>query len=314
MQTIFGPIHSRRFGTSLGIDLSPSIKQCNFDCLYCELAPMAPMQEQQLHVSVEKIISELKEALLEHSAIDVLTITANGEPTMYPYMDALLDAIATLHVDAKTLILSNSALLHVNKVYHTLMRFDKVKLSLDALSEDVFKKIDRPHQSIAIDDITSALKTFSREFNGELYIEILFVHGLNDTEQEVAKLNALLLTLDNITRIDLSSIDRPPAYPVQGISYGELYHIAQMFDSTLPIHIASRQHAESNQSSYSDDEIINTLDKRPLTKEDTLLLFDTASQERLEALLANGEIETKALSGVEFYLPRENLQRKRKKS
>ena len=314
MQTIFGPIHSRRFGTSLGIDLSASAKQCNFDCLYCELAPMVAIKEQKEHVKVATIIGELQEALKEHKNIDVITITANGEPTMYPYLDALLDAIEVLHVEAKTLILSNSALLHVDRVYKALLRFDKVKLSLDAISPDIFKKIDRPHKSIDIDEITKTLKTFSREYKGELYIEVLFVRALNDSLDEVAKLNNFFLELEHISRIDLSSIDRPPAYPVEGISYSELYALSKEFHSSLPIHIASRLHAESNQSSYSDEEIVNTLDKRPLTKEDIALLLDKASQKRFEALLTRGEIQTKEVSGITFYIPKQNLQRKRKKA
>jgi len=87
MNIIFGPVISRRFGTSLGIDLSPSHKQCNFDCLYCELAPALTIDKQEKSISVESIADELTKALNEHQNIDVITITANGEPTLYPYLD-----------------------------------------------------------------------------------------------------------------------------------------------------------------------------------------------------------------------------------
>ena len=72
MNIIFGPIHSRRFGKSLGVDLSPSKKQCNFDCLYCELDPAKTMRDQDEVLSVETIISAIQKGLLEHNDIDFL--------------------------------------------------------------------------------------------------------------------------------------------------------------------------------------------------------------------------------------------------
>jgi len=305
---IFGPINSRRFGMSLGIDLSPSHKQCNFDCLYCELAPAATVDQQKETLSVDSIIEALQEHLDEK--IDVITLTANGEPTLYPYLDELIDAINAIKKDTQTLILTNSASLTDPKVYNSLLKLDQVKLSLDAVSPEVFKKIDRPHPSIKIDEIIKKVQEFSKEYRGKLFIEILFVHGLNDTPQEIAKLNETLLSL-SATRIDLGTIDRPPAYPVTGISYTELHRIAQMFDKSLPIHIASRQHAEVNQQRYTKEEIINTLDKRPLTQEDIELLFDKKSKEVLNEIVKEGIITKVAHDNIEFFLPSNNLHRKR---
>ena len=111
----------------------------------------------------------------------------------------------------------------------------------------------------------------------------------------------------------MGTIDRPPAYPVVGISYKELHTLAQLFDSSLPIHIASRQHAEANQASYSDEEIINTLDKRPLTQEDIELLFDEESKKSLQRLLNEKQVAIKKLDNLAFYIPAQNLQRKREK-
>jgi wyosine [tRNA(Phe)-imidazoG37] synthetase (radical SAM superfamily) len=143
-----------------------------------------------------------------------------------------------------------------------------------------------------------------------LYIEVLFVHGLNDTDEEIAVLNRTLTGV-RCERIDIGTIDRPPAYPGQGVSYGELRDIPQKFDPELPIHIASRQHAESCTSSYSETEILNTLDKRPLTPEDIALLFNDASRARLQGLVDAGSVILKKRSGVAFYLPVSNVSRKR---
>jgi len=308
MNIIFGPINSRRFGTSLGIDLSPSTKQCNFDCLYCELAPAHTVDIQSEVVKVDAIIQELKKHL--NTNIDVLTLTANGEPTLYPHLSELIDEIDKIKKNTQTLILTNSATLVDEKIFNTLLKLNQVKLSLDAISGDIFKKIDRPHASIKIENVVQSVQKFSKLYKGKLFIEILFVHGLNDTPEEVQKLNEVLLTLD-CTRVDLGTIDRPPAYPVMGISYKELHEISLLFDNSLPIHIASRVHAEPNNAEYSKEEILNTLDKRPLTMDDINLLFDEQSKKRLFELIEEAKIEKKVLGNLEFLIPHANVKRKR---
>jgi len=251
---IFGPVNSRRFGLSLGIDLSPALKQCNFDCLYCELAPSATVDTQTQTITVDAILNELKPHL--NAKIDVITLTANGEPTLYPKMNELIRAIDSIKGSTETLILTNSAALVDKKVFNSLLKLDQVKLSLDAISPDIFKKIDRPHESIKVEDIVKQVVAFSKVYTGKLFIEILFVHELNDTPAEIQKLNDVLLDV-NAIRVDIGTIDRPPAYPVMGVSYKELHNISMVFDSSLPIHIASRIHAEPNNAPYTEEEILN---------------------------------------------------------
>ncbi len=305
---IFGPVNSRRFGMSLGIDLSPAFKQCNFDCLYCELAPSATVDKQSKVTPVTTIISELKKHL--HDKIDAITLTANGEPTLYPYLKELIDEIDKIKGDTATLILTNSTTLVDEDVFQTLLKLDEVKLSLDAVSPDIFKKIDRPHKNINIDKVVEKVIEFSKVYKGRLYLEILFVHELNDTKEEIHKLNAVLKQI-NATRIDIGTIDRPPAYPVMGISYKELHDIALAFDKGLPIHIASRTHAEPNNSYHTQEEILNTLDKRPLTIDDINLLFDDESKKNLQNLLTSNAVTIKQVANLEFYMPTQNIARKR---
>lgn len=132
---IFGPIHSRRFGKSLGVDLSPGKKQCNFDCLYCELDPAKTMDSYDDVVSVEEIASAIKQALKEHKDIDFITLTANGEPTLYPHLSKLIDEINTFKGMTKTLILTNAATIDDIKVQDALLKLDEVKLSLDCATQ-----------------------------------------------------------------------------------------------------------------------------------------------------------------------------------
>jgi len=312
MKFIFGPVASRRFGTSLGIDLSPDQKQCNFDCLYCELAPAATIESYAQVHTPDEIITELKEALQEHPNTDVITLTANGEPSLYPHLDELIIKIDKIKENKQTLILTNSATLSDEKTYQSLLHLDQVKLSLDAVTPEVFEKIDRPHKSINLSKLVQSVISFSQEFKGRLFIEILFVKSLNDTAKEINALNKVLEQI-KCERIDLGTIDRPPAYPIEGISYDELFTISHQFSPDLPIHIASRKDVQSKPSTYTDEEIINTLDKRPLTQDDVQLLFDKASIRRLEALVNKKQISLKNISNLDFYIPTENLYRKRKK-
>lgn len=312
MSTIFGPVFSRRFGASLGIDLSASHKQCNFDCLYCELAPAPAMLHQVAITPVDTVIADLKSALQKHPAIDVITITANGEPTMYPHLETLVEHIDAIKGEIQTLILSNSACLSDSRVFNTLLKLDQVKLSLDAATPEVFKKIDRPAEEIEIGTIIENIIRFSKVFQGKLFLEILFVKGVNDASSEVDALNHLLLDIP-CERIDIGTIDRPPAYQVQPLTFQELYTIAQRFDQSLPIHIVSRTHAQATQSSYSDEEILTTLDKRPLTIDDIDALFDPDSQKRFQRLCDEGKIVQTERSNVLFFIPAQNIGRKRSK-
>ena len=310
---IFGPINSRRFGNSLGIDLSPEQKRCNFDCLYCELAPKAAMKTSDANFNVHEVISQLNTALALHDNIDVITLTANGEPTMYKDFALLVDELLSLPERKKLLVLSNSAHIGTPEVCQTLLKLDSVKLSLDAVSQDVFQKIDRPHPSISIENIKEGIRKFSRTFEGELLIEILFVEGINDTPEEIRRLNDFLVSID-LTRIDIGTIDRPPAYGVKAVSNEKLQEIAMQFSKKLPINIVYRKEQAQQKSYYTPEEILLTLDKRPLTVDDIEILFDETTMLHLQSLIKANKIVKVLENEQEFYILSKNLHKKRKNS
>lgn len=297
---IFGPVNSRRFGKSLGIDLSPSKKQCNFDCLYCELKPAKTVDSYSDVLSVENIITALKNALAKHQDIDVITLTANGEPTLYPYLDELIDEIDRLKGDVKTLILSNGATIDKAEVQKALLKLDTVKLSLDCANAQCLKKLDRASKSIDIENIKRGMLAFKEIYNGALIVEVLFVKNINDDAQNISGLNKYLLKLQP-SRIDIGSIDRPPAYDVKGLNYDELLKLSKQFDTHLPIYIVSRKLIKIKAENYSDDEILTTLANRPLTDEDIAILFDKESQERVKELLNMGKLKKIENEGIFFY-------------
>jgi len=300
MKTIFGPVPSRRFGKSLGIDLSPEKKQCNYDCLYCELAAAKPVTSIEKPPAVNEIVAELQIAIKEHPDVDVITITANGEPTLYPYLDELVDKINSIKSSYRTLILTNASTIDNLKIQNTLAKLDTVKLSLDCVTTEAFKKLDRPVKSIDIQSIIDGIKNFRKLYTGELILEILMVKGINTTDKEIEAFNRVLPIL-NADRIDIGSVDRPPAYPIEPLSYTELLQIAQKFQSSLPVHIASRHKAKEAKSSFNDEEILLTLQKRPLTMDDIKTLFDEESFNRFQILLAEKKIEIKQLGTLKFY-------------
>ncbi len=300
---IFGPIPSRRFGKSLGIDLSPGCKQCNFDCVYCELNPAKPIPGYRETLPVSDILQAVRDGLSEHPDIDVLTVTANGEPTLYPYLPELVEGLDELRGETRLLILSNASTIGRAEVRRVLRRFDTVKLSLDCATPRCFRRIDRPETSIDLEAIKKGMLDFRREYRGALIIEILVVEGINDKAAEIEELNRYLLRL-RPERIDLGTIDRPPAYSVHPVPYEKLRDLSLLFDPALPVHITSRRDIESlTPSSYSEEEILHTLTKRPLTPDDVQLLFDPQSLKRLQNLLDEGKIGTLENHGVNFYIP-----------
>ena len=299
-RTIFGPIPSRRFGTSLGIDLSPGKKQCNYDCLYCELAAAKPVETIENPPAVDEVMRELKAALKEHPDIDVITLTANGEPTLYPFLDELIERIDKIKNGYETLILTNASTIADPKIQKALAKLDTVKLSLDCVTPKCFKKLDRPVRSVDISNIIEGIRTFRKRYKGRMVLEILMIRGLNDTDEEIAAFNRVLPTL-GADRIDLGTVDRPPAYPVEPLSYEELHALAQKFDPSLPVHIAARRPAKEAKSRSDDAEILKTLAKRPLTMEDIQTLFDDDTLRRFRQLLSAGKIEKKEIGGLTFY-------------
>ena len=304
MSIIFGPINSRRFGKSLGVDLSPDVKQCNFDCLYCELKGAKVVDNQSSIVSVAEILAEIKKALIENKDIDVLTLTANGEPTLYPYLDELIDGINAIKGEVKTLILTNASTINKADVQKALGKLDSVKLSLDCATNKCFKKLDRASKNVDLEAIKLGMLEFKKSFSGDLLIEVLFVEGINDSTLEVAKIDAFLKELQP-TRVDIGTIDRPPAYDIKPVSYDRLYELSLGFDKSLNIAIATKQPNQKAKFNYTNEQILQTLSLRPLTYEDIETLFDDDSISKFKALKNDGKIVNKFSAGVEFFATKE---------
>ena len=298
MQIVFGPVSSRRFGVSLGIDLSPAQKCCNFDCVYCELTAAKPVAEIENSPSVEQVIAEVKAALAVHPHIDVITLTANGEPTLYPDLARLVRELNLIKGPAKTLILSNGSGVLDPQISEALKGLDIVKFSLDSAVQKTFARIDRSGKKIGVGELVAAIAKFRREFKGELVLEILVVKGLNDTKVEFEALNAAINQILPV-RVDISTIDRPPAYPVKGVSRELLYELAQQI-SGVPCVIASAKYGDEKLE-FSKEGLLELVKRRPQSENDVTNSFSEGSKQNLLELLVGGKIKIVNAAGTKFY-------------
>ncbi|PJP46315.1 radical SAM protein [Campylobacter jejuni subsp. jejuni] len=298
MKILFGPVSSRRFGRSLGIDLSPNKKQCNFDCVYCELDPKKAQEKQDEIISIDKIISEVKVMLEKNVEFDFLTLTANGEPSLYPYLNELILSLRSIAKDKKLLILSNGTAVLDEDKFNALLKLDVVKFSLDSAVAKTFYRIDRALKNIDLEKMIEKMADFRARFNGDLIMEILVVKDLNDNEEEFKALNQALKKIMPL-RVDLNTIDRPPAYAVKKVSEEKLLELSKLIDST-PVLLAKR-HYEGEKLSFNEEELLKMLHLRSQSEIDIEVKFDKQSKTLLNQLIKEKKVKILDLAGVKFY-------------
>lgn len=301
-EIIFGPILSRRFGISLGVDLSPQKKQCNFDCLYCELGGAKTQEGMQEVLPLQDVLEAIKEAMRKNPKVDVLTITANGEPTLYPHFLSLAKELKALTYNhCKTLILSNGSRFGETSVQEGLREFDIVKFSLDCVSEKIFKKIDRPNKALKLEEILEGIARFASTYQGELVCEVLVLEKLNDTKEEIQKIADFTKEL-GVARIDLGSLDRPPAYAIKGVSEERLQELASAFEGQcVSIPLRKKQEFETKSKLSSSAEVLKLLLRRPISVDEAPLLFDKRSVELIKQMVQKEEICLKNAANMAFY-------------
>ncbi|TQR33703.1 radical SAM protein [Campylobacter sp. MIT 99-7217] len=295
---IFGPINSRRFGRSLGIDLSPNKKLCNYDCVYCELSPAKPVSKNDEPVSFELIFEEVKKVLESKLDFDILTLTANGEPSLYPYLKELIIELKKIKKDKKLLILSNGTAVLDEAKFEALLELDIVKLSLDSALEKSFFRIDRALKSINLKKMIEKMAEFSKLFKGDLIMESLIIKDINDNEEDFLALNEAFYKIRPL-RLDISSLDRPPAYPVKPVSKERLESLSKLITS-VPVLLPSR-HFEGKKLDFSKDELLKMLHLRAQSELDIEAKFSALSRQNLKELLEAKKIKELSLGGVKFY-------------
>jgi wyosine [tRNA(Phe)-imidazoG37] synthetase (radical SAM superfamily) len=179
---IFGPVHSRRLGISLGINLlPPDGKVCSFNCIYCECGfnedhrPTLPMPTREEVAT--KLEEKLRQMVADGQLPDVLTFAGNGEPTCHPHFEEIIDDTIRLRNQycpkAKVSVLSNATMIHRQTVHDALMRVDNNILKLDTVDPIYINKVDRPNGNYDVNKIIERMKAF----NGHLIIQTMFMRG-----------------------------------------------------------------------------------------------------------------------------------------
>lgn len=206
---IYGPVPSRRLGLSVGI--SPIAKgHCNYSCIYCQLGRTRNMtNKRKRYFDYKDIIEEFKEYLNKDIKFDVVTIVGEGEPSLYIDLGILITELKLL-TDKPIAVITNGALLYDSELREDLKKADIVLPSLDATDEKMFKKINRPYGSIKFDEVFKGLEIFSKEYDGELWIETMIIEGINDNKQFFLDLKELLSSI-SYHKLYINSPVRPPA-------------------------------------------------------------------------------------------------------
>ena len=186
---IFGPVHSRRLGLSLGINLLPADgKVCSFDCVYCECGFNGDHRPHLPLPTREEVACKLEETLqamtAEGQLPDVLTFAGNGEPTCHPHFPEIIDDVICLRdrycPKAKVSVLSNSTMIQRPAVHNALMRVDNNILKLDTVSAEYINKVDRPCGAYDVNAVIEHLKAF----NGHVIIQTMFMTGVRSLESQ----------------------------------------------------------------------------------------------------------------------------------
>lgn len=251
-EIVFGPIHSRRLGSSLGMNLLPyDGKLCSFDCIYCECGYNKDFKTKTKLPSRENVKAALEDKLIqlnkEGVTLDVITFAGNGEPTMHPQFEGIIDDTIELRnhyvPNAKVSVLTNAMHISKESVFKALQKVDNNILKLDSAVIDTVRILDRPNApSYSIDN---QIELFKR-FNGNFIMQTMFVRGSHDgcvvdntTEQEIsAWLEVVKATKPR--EVMIYTIDREtPEKSLEKIPFEELQKIGERVEQLgIKINIA----------------------------------------------------------------------------
>ena len=227
---VFGPIHSRRLGISLGINLLPKGgKVCSFDCIYCECGLNKERRTKNPLPTADEVVSGLKEKLqaLRQEGIvpDVLTFAGNGEPTLHPQFPEIVDKVREVRdkecPSAKMSILSNATQIRRPKIREALMHFDNNILKLDTVSPTYIYNVDRPQGHYDVEEQIACLELF----HGHCIIQTMLMkgnfdgHDLDNTTDEYVVPYLEALARIKPRSVMLYTLDRET--PVSGLEKAE---------------------------------------------------------------------------------------------
>lgn len=303
---VFGPVLSKRLGNSLGIDVIPH-KTCSYNCIYCQLGSEEnTITDLTNYYSVDEIIYELKEALLNNKNIDYITFTGSGEPTLYKDLKKLIYEIKQI-TDIPVCIITNGSLLYKQEMRSNLLLADLIIPSLDAGNEETFKLIDNPNKEIDFDKMVEGLIEFKKVFKGEYWLEIFLLKDINDNEDELDDIIKIVKKIKP-DRIQLITATRRVANEkAKALSDEELKKIKKYFNSKCDIEIDIPNISENhkvNTRILTEDDIVNFLIRQPDTAYIIAKSFNENERkvkELLDLLIKKNKVREEIVNGVISY-------------
>lgn len=239
-QIIFGPVKSRRLGVSLGVNLLPTdSKVCSFDCIYCECGWNPKKREIKAVLPPRALVKQKLEEKLTDMALnnewpDVITFAGNGEPTLHPEFEGIIDDTIELRnkliPNARIAVLSNATMLHKPAVVRALLKVEDNIQKLDSAIEETIRRIDCPSSNFRLKDVVENLKSF----NGKVIIQTLFLKGNfkgeiidNTTEVELIEWMKLIAEIKP-SQVMIYTIERDtPATGLEKVKLDDLEEIAK---------------------------------------------------------------------------------------
>ena len=269
---LFGPVPSRRFGRSLGVDLTP-YKTCSLDCVFCQLGPTTKKTvHRREYVPTDRVLSELAEWLKRDGQADYITLSGSGEPTLHSGFGNVLEFIRS-KTTIPAVLLTNGTMLQSRQVREAAAAANVVKVSLSAWDKASYGWVNRPHKQLQFDQLVKGQKDFRAQFKGQLWMEIFLVAGMNSMPADVSKIadHAKKIGPD---RIQLNTAVRPPAEDfATALSEDRMQPLRHLFHPTAEI-IAEFKAKHANHIQVNQATIFAMLQRRPCTAEQIADSFD----------------------------------------
>jgi len=307
---LFGPVPSRRLGMSLGVDLVPN-KVCSLDCVYCEVGKTTKLTlDRKEYIKFNKVKEELEHYFKNNSDPDYITFSGSGEPTLNVSIGEVLQFIKQNKPDIPVAVLTNGTLFYDKNIRNAIIGANVVLPSLDAATENVFKKINRPPKDLSIDKYIQGLIDFRNEFKGKIWLEIFILPGYNDKKEELIELKKTILKIKP-NSVQLNTLDRPGTVSdLRGATREELQQVVDFWKLDNVEIIAASPERKNIQSYRNDTEtaIIGTIARRPCTLDDLTKMLGLHINEinkYLDVLEAEGKIETNEQGRGIFYQVKE---------
>lgn len=302
-QAVFGPVPSRRLGMSLGVDLLVP-KTCSLDCVYCELGPgggVTAVRGPQR--DADQVLAEVARRLAElDRPPDFITLAGSGEPTLHAGLGRVIAGLKAL-CPARVAVLTNATLTPDPAVAAELCLADVLAPSLDAASQPVFRRINRPAPGLKIEAIIAGLVALRRQHRGEFWLEVLLAAGYNDAEDELARIMAAARRIGP-DKVQLNTVVRPPAVKgVLPVDDARLRAIAAAFPVPAEV-IAPPRAAGGGDRGALARQVVEMTRRRPCTIEDIMNMagLDRAGADALVAELGGrGQLREEAFGATTYY-------------